>query len=175
MNQNQILQQTLMEQLKRLNDCKENPIKLEREVMRANAIAQVSNSIINSAKMELQFMKQTETKHSTFYEETFPEDAKEQHKNYIEEYVDSQEVEPVAVAPKPTQRQLHAAKMDAELLEDKKAIKGDSLEGKKPVVINAKTTIWVTKDKDSEQAKKEWLEKHPVLRQAQDDASINSL
>lgn len=168
MNQNQILQQTLMDQLKRLNDCGENPIKLEREVMRANAIAQVSNSIINSAKMELQFMKQTETKRSTFYGETLPEDAEEQHKNYIEEFVDTQDVESTTIE-KPTQKQLHAAKMDAELLEDKKVIKGDSLEGKKPVVINPKTTIWVDKDKDSEQAKKEWLEKHP------ETLSINNL
>jgi hypothetical protein len=163
MNQNQILQQTLMDQLKRLNECGENPIKLEREVMRANAIAQVSNSIINSAKMELQFMKQTETKHSTFYTEAISDEVKEEHNNYITDFVETKEETIPVKVNKPTQKQLHAAKMDAELLQDKKAVKGDDLKGKKPVVINAKTTIWVDQNKDEDQAREEWIAKHPVL------------
>lgn len=51
----------LFAQLERLSDDEDmkNPLKLEKELQRANAISQVANVLVASAKVETEFLKVT--------------------------------------------------------------------------------------------------------------------
>ncbi len=61
------LRNHLFAQLERLGDDEnmKNPIKLEKEVQRAKAIADVSKVIVESAKIEVQFIEATSSQNAT--------------------------------------------------------------------------------------------------------------
>lgn len=62
------LRNILFEQLERLNDDEDmsNPERLERELKRANAIREVASVVVESAKVEVLFMRQTDSNGTGF-------------------------------------------------------------------------------------------------------------
>jgi hypothetical protein len=165
MNPNQKLQKALMEQLERLNSPDMvNPIKLEREVARANALTQVGNTLINSAKAEVAFLKQVGGTESNFFSKSIegPEQkALPTPTDLLIEYAESEDVE--TTTTKKTQAQERAERMDKQLLDDKPVIKGDDLKGKIPLKLDAKTTIFIkpTDDPEAVRAKYENRNNNP--------------
>ncbi len=155
MTQNQELQQMLLEQARALRAAGQNPLQIEKEAMRANALKGIADSMIKSAQVEVQYLKQTGGKEMPFYTEAAPSlPAPAPVAKLQEPITEHTEVKPL------TQKQQQAARMDAMLLEEKPLPKGDTLEGKKPVRIDAKTTIYIAQDKNEEEAIKEWHAKH---------------
>jgi hypothetical protein len=61
------LRNHLFAQLERLgdDDAMKNPIAREREIARAKAISEVSKVIVESAKVEVQFIEATSSKNTT--------------------------------------------------------------------------------------------------------------
>ncbi len=155
MTQNQELQQMLLDQARALRATGDNPLKIEKEVMRANALKGIADSMIKSAQVEVQYLKQTGGKEMPFYNDASPSLPAPPPAPKLEEPItEHSEVKPL------TQKQQHAARMDAMLLEEKPIPKGDTLENKKPVRIDAKTTIYIAQDKNEQEAIKEWHAKH---------------
>lgn len=63
------LRNHLFSQLERLGDeeAMKNPLKLERELKLAKAVAEVGKVIVDSAKVEVDFIKATENKGTSFF------------------------------------------------------------------------------------------------------------
>lgn len=151
-----------MDQIERLSSADMvNPIKLEREIARANALTQVGNTLINSAKAEVAFLKQIDSKDSSFYSMALPESSAPAPAPLPE--IPFTDVEEVPGKPLPQIKQ-KAARADALLLEEKVVPVSDDLSKKKPVRINAKTTIYIDKDADEEEARQRYIQKHNITQ-----------
>lgn len=149
-----------MAQLERLNaDDMVNPIKLEREIARANALTQVGNTLINSAKAEANFLKQIGGKEHQFYTPMSDAPQLDAPAPRVEKMLEFTEVEEVKPDKPVSQVKQRAERMDKELLEDAPKPKGDDLAGKVPLKIDEKTTIFVRPDADVEAIKARYAKK----------------
>jgi hypothetical protein len=140
------LNKVLFDQLNRLNDTEnmKNPIALERELKRTGAISDVAKQIIDTAKTELGFMKQLGVKENHFTgENSIPA-------------LDQAQITPRVNLIE--DKKAIASRLDQQLLDDDKKQAGDNLEGKTPVKIDDKTTIFIKSGEDPEAAKKRYFE-----------------
>ena len=140
--QNQEMQEILMGQLRKLTgEGMKNPITRERELVAAHAITGITTSLINSAKVELQFMKQTDTKESKYFQEDVSVGLQLPGK--------VQEETPYLEMEKPlTQIKTSSAREDAALLNKKKPYLHEEKKKTKSLYIDDRTTVLIDFDAD---------------------------
>jgi len=154
--QNQEMQEILMEQLRKLTgEGMKNPITRERELVAAHAIAGITTCLINSAKVELQFMKQTNTKGSKYFQDEVS--AAAQLPGQLEDETTYLEME------KPqTKTKAIAARQDAALLDKKKPFVQLVKRATKSLQIDQRTTIMIDIDADPVFEKANFIEKRAL-------------
>lgn len=171
------LRKALFSQLDRLTDTEtmKNPITRAREIETSKQVAEVSKQIIETAKVEVQFMKQMNKTESSFIKqvslpvskdkpalteatvtESMPAKPDEPEPTWVLQYTTPKKMSKTLI-----EKQRMAKKLDAELLKKKPTIDSDTSK-KQAVKIDHRTTIYIALDKDPEEARKAYLERNSI-------------
>jgi hypothetical protein len=173
------LRKALFSQLDRLTDTEtmKNPITRAREIETSKQVAEVSKQIIETAKVEVQFMKQMNKTETSFVKEialpagndkpalteaTVMESTPAKPEEPEPEWV-LQLTTPKKMSKTLIEKQRMARKADAELLKVKPTINSDTSK-KQAVKIDHRTTIYIALDKDPEEARQKYLERNSISK-----------